>query len=172
MADINAATVYVLKNEDSHLSGKVTTDRGGMTRYGIAAKFHRNLNPCFYTCPGVTALAMAEALYASEYADPLQLAKINSQPIANKLLDIAINCGVPIAAKFAQEGVNALGYALVVDEHVGSASVTAINAVDAGALMAELVSESMAYYTKLNEEGKASPDEYAAWMTRAAKRGV
>jgi hypothetical protein len=33
-------------------------------------------------------------------------------------------------------------------------------------------SDGYVYYTKLNEEGKATPDEYAAWMTRAAKRGV
>jgi hypothetical protein len=38
--------------------------------------------------------------------------------------------------------------------------------------MAELVSLSMAYYTKLNVEGKATPNEFASWMTRAAKRGV
>lgn len=52
------------------------------------------------------------------------------------------------------------------------ATVTAINAVDAGSLMAELVSLSMAYYTKLNAEGKATPNEFASRMTRAAKRGV
>lgn len=50
--------------------------------------------------------------------------------------------------------------------------MAAINKVDADSLMAELVSLSMAYYTKLNEEGKATPNEFAAWMTRAAKRGV
>ncbi len=55
---------------------------------------------------------------------------------------------------------------------VDPASVTAINAVDADSLMAKLVSLSMTYYPKLNAEGKATPDEYAAWMTRAAMRGV
>ena len=115
---------------------------------------------------------MAETLYAIEYARPLRLADINSQPIANKLLDIAINCGVGIAAKFAQEGVNALGHALVVDEKIGPASVTAINAVDAGSLMAELVSLSMTYYTAVAAREHVSPNELESWMTRAAKRGV
>ena len=35
MADINKATLYVLHNEDEKMTGKVTTDRGGKTRYGI-----------------------------------------------------------------------------------------------------------------------------------------
>ena len=38
--------------------------------------------------------------------------------------------------------------------------------------MAELVPLSMTDYTKLNAEGKATLNEFAAWMTRAAKRGV
>jgi lysozyme family protein len=143
-----------------------------MTRFGIAAKFHPDLDPSFYTCPVPVVLTMAEQIYATEYAAPLRLSDINSQAIANKLLDIAINCGVGNAAKVAQEGVCALGHALTIDEHIGPASVTANNAVDAGSLMTELVSLSMAYYTALNAEGKATPDEYAAWMTRAAQRGV
>jgi hypothetical protein len=30
----------------------------------------------------------------------------------------------------------------------------------------------MAYYTALKKEGKATLNEYVAWMTRAAKRGA
>ena len=51
MSDINIATLYVLKNEDSHLSGVVTTDQGGMTRFGIAQRFHPDLNADVLRCP-------------------------------------------------------------------------------------------------------------------------
>jgi hypothetical protein len=38
--------------------------------------------------------------------------------------------------------------------------------------MAELVSRSMVYHTKPIAEGKATPNEFASWMTRAAKLDV
>jgi hypothetical protein len=71
----------------------------------------------------------------------------------------------------ARQGVTALGVPVAIDEKVCDATVAAINKVYADSLVAELVLLSMAYYTKLNEEGKATPNEYAAWMTLAAKRG-
>jgi lysozyme family protein len=46
--------------------------------------------------------------------------------------------------------------AVAIDGHVGFASVAAINKADAHGLIAELVSLSMAYYTKLHDEGKAT----------------
>ena len=58
---------------------------------------------------------MAEQIYGQEDAAPLHLSDIISQPIANKLLDIAVNCGVGVAAKIAQPGCIALGHLLVVD---------------------------------------------------------
>lgn len=172
MADLNAAVTYVLKNEDRKLSGVVTTDRGGKTRFGVAQKFHPNLDETFYTCPKEDGLAWADKIYAQEYAAPLKLQDVKSQPIANKLLDVAINCGVPVAAKFAQTGVCNLGQHVEIDKKVGPATITALNAVDANALMTQLIVLSQNYYREIAIKLHASPNEIASWLTRAGKPGI
>ena len=172
MADINKAIVYVLRNEDRKLSGVVTTDRGGTTRFGVAQKSHPNIDPTFYTCPVVDALAMAQKIYATEYAAPLHLGDIISQPTANKLLDIAINCGVGIAAKMAQTAVTTLGTPVAIDEHLGPASVAALNKVDPDKLMGQLIILSQQYYRDVAVRDHASANEIASWLTRAGKPGI
>jgi hypothetical protein len=55
---------------------------------------------------------------------------------------------------------------------MGPASVAAINKMDRGRMMAELVSLSMQHYTVVAAAERASPDEAESWMRRAATRGV
>jgi lysozyme family protein len=172
MANIAAAVLYVLRDEDSRLRGTVTTDQGGKTRFGIAQKFHPELDPSFYTCPAPEALAQAQLIYAKDYAAPLLLSLITSQPTANKLLDVGINCGVGISARMAQTAVTTLGKPVTVDEHIGPASIAAINAVDSSKLMAQLITLSKIYYRNVAVIERASPDELASWLTRAAKPGI
>ncbi len=83
-----------------------------------------------------------------------------------------MNCGAGVAAKIAPEGVTALGVSMTIDDQMGPTSVAAISKVDAGGLMVELVSLLIAYCTKLNAEGEGNSNEFASWMTRAAKRDV
>ena len=172
MADIKTATLYVLHNEDAKMTGKVTTDRGGMTRFGIAQKFHPALDPSFYTCPALYALAQAEQLYKSEYAQPLYIGSITSQPMANKLLDLAVNCGVHEAQELAQQVATSLGAAITIDGHMGPASVAAINSIPEPSLIAKLIDLAQAYYRQVAIHENASPNELASWLTRAAKPGV
>jgi lysozyme family protein len=172
MADIVAAITYVLKNEDRKLTGVVTSDSGGTTRFGVAQKFHPDLDPTFYTCPKDQALAIADQIYKDEYAAPLQLSLIISQPIANKLLDIGINCGVKVAAGMAQNGVCDLGQHVTIDREIGPASVAAINTVNSVALMNRLIVLSQNYYRSVAIKQHASANTLASWLTRAGKPGI
>jgi lysozyme family protein len=172
MANIAAAVLYVLRNEDRFMSGKVTTDRGGRTRFGIAQKFHPTLAPSFYSCPALDALAQAQQLYSSDYAQPLFIAAITSQPIANKILDVGVNCGVGIAAGMAQTAVKNLGAVVTVDEKMGPQSVTAVNLADQDKLMGQLIVLSQQHYRAVAIRDHASPDEVASWLTRAGRPGI
>lgn len=172
MADTNSAIVYVLRNEDSRMTGKVTTDRGGRTRFGIAEKYHPHLDATFYTCPSLQALSMAQQVYKAEYAAPLRLGDINAQAIANKLLDIGVNCGLGVAARMAQTGVSTLGAHVEIDGKLGPSSIAAINQVDPAKLMGQLIVLSQEYYRMVAAKVSASPNEIASWLTRAGKAGV
>lgn len=172
MANVVASVKYVLRNEDRKLSGVVTHDSGGKTRYGVAQKFHPNLDPTFYTCDKDHALIWAEAVYTDEYARPLHLGDIVSQPMANKLLDIAVNCGVGIAAGMAQTAVCDLGQHVEIDRKIGPASIAAINAVDSNAMMNRIIVLSQNYYRVTAIKQHASPNEIASWLTRAGRPGI
>ena len=67
MAHFEEALNFVLRNEDPHLTGVVTKDSGGRTRFGIAERFHPELGEDFYQGPLESALETARELYRSEY---------------------------------------------------------------------------------------------------------
>ena len=172
VADLNKAIVYVLRNEDRTMSGKVTTDQGGKTRFGIAQKFHPELDPSFYTCTALGALGEAQQIYKTAYCAPLFIAAITFQPIANKILDVGVNCGIGNAAKMAQMAVTALGMPVTIDEKMGPESVTAINLVDQNKLMSQLIVLSQVHYRAVALAEHVSIDELASWLTRAGKPGI
>ena len=70
---------FVLRQEDSTLSGIITNeanDAGGLTRFGLCAKWHPELVAAgFYQVAMDTATALneAEVAYANAYATPLLL---------------------------------------------------------------------------------------------------
>jgi len=84
VSDPNAAIRFVLKQEDSTLSGVITNesgDAGGLTRFGLCAKWHPELVAAgFYdvTMDTATALPLAEtayqtasgAMYSAAYRQP------------------------------------------------------------------------------------------------------
>lgn len=172
MARTDAAVKYVLRNEDRKLTGAVTYDSGGKTRYGIAQKFHPDLDPAFYTCDKERALAWAEGIYQEEYASPLHIGEIVSQTIANKILDIGINCGVGVAAGMAQNAVCDLGNHIAIDRKIGPITVAAINNADSDKLMDRLIILSQNYYRATAIRQSASINVLASWLTRAGRPGI
>src|SRR5213082_3193570 len=94
MANFEEALVFVLRNEDPHLSGIVTEDSGGRTRFGIAERFHPELGEEFYFGWTDAALEAARDIYRLEYWRAIRGDGILDQRIATKMLDMAVNMGV------------------------------------------------------------------------------
>ena len=95
--DFNNALAFTLTWE-----GGLTVDSGGLTKYGIDAKSHPNLDISDIT------LNQAKNLYYNEYWKPFE-----SLPAIASILcfDAAVNCGVGHATEWLQEtvGVNVDG---------------------------------------------------------------
>jgi lysozyme family protein len=85
MADINLTIDFILENEDAGLTGKVTSDAGGVTRWGIASKFHPGVDVANLT------LAQARSIYANEYVGPFSA--IADQTVQNIVCDCLVNPG-------------------------------------------------------------------------------
>jgi len=83
----------VLRREDSRLSGKVTSDSGGVTKYGISSNSHPGLDVANLS------LEDAKTIYRHEYWDAIGGSKLPAGLQATAL-DAAVNQGVDNAKKW------------------------------------------------------------------------
>ena len=165
MADVQAAIDYVLKFEDSTLAGVITaTPDGKHTRYGIDEHFHPELTNClFYGSMGsVAAQKIAESIYEKEYADPLCIAEITNQDVANKLLSLGVNCGVRTAAKMLQDVLHVSG-----DGRIGPLTLHALDVSDPEAVLGLLKAEAVDHYQNLIAANPSLAEYRAGWLARA-----
>ena len=180
LATFQPAFDFTIKHEDATLSGKITVDAGGRTRFGIAQKFHPDLPDSFFDGDKEDVLATAEGIYEHDYWDPMRLGEITNQNIANKLMDMAINMGVHQAVHLAQRAVNGLIASgaqfgpqapspvtqLVEDGIIGDHTIAAINAADPIAFHTMLVEVLKAFYIHIATNNPAQAVYLHGWLKR------
>jgi lysozyme family protein len=182
VADVKAAIDFVLRQEDSTLTGKVTTlkgDTGGATRFGLASSSHPELVASgFFDEIKVSrdaALVIAEAAYNSGYASPLEIAGINDQALAAAVLSFGINSGLLGDGKLFQQACVTAGKPVTVDGHVGPGTLSAANSIDGGELLKAFSAAAIGFYGRLAVEHpqdeaflKGWDNRVAAWKTSTA----
>jgi lysozyme family protein len=147
---------YLMSSEDPGLKGKVTSDSGGTTKYGISQKSYPHLD-----IPNLT-LEDAAAIYRRDYFEPIHGFEIEKQSVASKLLDMAVNMGVETAIRICQECVS-----VTVDGVMGPRTLGAINAAIDITLLKALAFASSKHYREI---AAAKPDEakyLVGWLKRA-----
>lgn len=164
VANVDVAIGYALSWEDSTLSGKITEDDGGRTRFGIAEIYHPELtNSMFYSSMGSTAaLIVAKGIYAKQYAEPLCIEEIANQDIANKLLSLGINIGISRASKMLQAAVG-----VAEDGVIGAQTLLALSRTSTNEVLADLRASAERFYV---QDAAANPenDKYLnGWLARA-----
>lgn len=164
MADVDLAIDYVLSWEDSTLSGKITVDAGGRTRFGIAEKFHPELsNSLFYISMGsAAALAIARGIYANSYCDPLCIVEIADQGVANKLLSLGVNIGVKEASKMLQDAVRVVG-----DGRIGPLTLMALSNAAPAEVIDNLRAAAARYYIEDVQQHPDKQQYLKGWLRRA-----
>lgn len=167
MADENKAITFVLRQEDSKISGVVTdnpADRGGRTRFGIAETYNPDLTKTgFYDTMGFTeAFDLANYIYKSKYAAPLQIAKINSQDVANALLSFAINQGTGTAVMILQRSLG-----LDDDGILGPKTLAVINNNSPSFILNSLYTMESVYYNDIVKKNPSQHVFLAGWINRA-----
>ena len=183
MSEFSAAFDFVMQHEDASRSGRVTEDAGGRTRFGIAQKFHPNLPETFFTGPADAALKTAEQILRRDYWQPMRLAELRDQKLANKLFDMAVNMGVHQAAIYAQRTVNGLiigartlntsgaemqPLQLVKEDGViGSRTLGTLNSADPAKLYPLLCEWSRRHYEHVAAINPAQAINLQGWLKRA-----
>lgn len=85
--------------EDPHLTGKITTDAGGKTRYGLSESAYPSLD--ISTITAQRAKEITEADYWSSKIWNIPKLNATYQPLANKLFQFGFNAGIGTVVQIA-----------------------------------------------------------------------
>ena len=173
MANTKLCIEFVLRQEDSLLTGRVTTipgDSGGATRFGLASRWHPELVAAGFfdevKTPRDAALAIAEGVYAKVYATPMCIAGIADEALAAAVLSLGVNAGDPESAKLLQQAVASLGKPTNIDGHMGPNTVAAVNSINADALLALFCVKVKNFYADLVVTHPQDARDLKGWMNR------
>lgn len=154
MADFSQAIDFVLQNEGGLSNDPL--DAGGLTNFGISQRAYPDMDVKNLTRDG------ASAIYERDY---WHYGDIQSQRVATKLLDAAVNLGPVKAIRLMQLALGAIEAGpIVADGLFGSQTAEAINAADPDKLMDEYKARLAKYYCELNQ-----PEFMLGWLRRAVK---
>lgn len=96
-------------------------------------------------------IQLVEDFYRKEFWDKIQGDLINYQSVANKIFDVAVNCGVKIASKYAQKTAIAITkFTITVDGIIGPKSLELINQCDPIEFLRTFRELVLKYYESLN----------------------
>ena len=125
MADAKKLMPHILRWEGGFVNDPV--DAGGATMKGVTLATFRRFYGATATIAQLKAITDQQWLhiFRAGYWDKCRADQINSQPVANAIVDWAYNSGPATAAKKAQA---ILG--VVVDGAIGPMTIAAINAAD------------------------------------------
>jgi lysozyme family protein len=166
MANPDPAINYMLKFEGGYSNDP--DDKGGPTNFGISRRFLLMLDDDICS-PGTEdeyirnlTLPRAIELYHIYFWRPAY-DEINSQDVANYILDMAVNHGPAKSHKIAQ---NAAGVA--VDGVMGPQTIRAINCKERHALLTEMQLLRANYYRIIAKNNPSQAKFLGDWLRRAA----
>jgi len=103
----------------------------------------------------------AKDIYMQEYWDKLNLDRLTSQDVANKVFDLAVNMGVVTSARFLQAACG-----VPVDGIVGPHTIGVANAMDSGVLLAAIRAHAKNRYAEIAASNPALAPDLPGWLAR------
>jgi lysozyme family protein len=153
------------QNSTSDKKGN-TNSRGEMvgTNYGVSAPVYEKwigYPPSIANMKAITP-TVAKEIFKANYWNKLQASFINSQAVAETLVDHGINAGIVSAAKIIQKVLNDdFNKKLSVDGGIGSKTLAAINSVNATDLFQSYNAARIDFYNNLGK-----PHWINGWIKR------
>lgn len=144
MAEFDIAIKITLRHEGGYVNN--SEDNGGETNFGISKLSYPNLDIKNLT------IEQAKQIYRVNYWNKIKGDLIKDQHLANKIFDIAVNCGVYIASKYIQLAAMEISkFKLIVDGIIGNKTISLINSCDAIELLKKFRELMLLYYESLNK---------------------
>lgn len=179
MSNFDEAILTVLEHEGGFFNHP--SDPGGATNYGISMRFLKQQGleqemdidhdgDLDIDDIRQMDLEKAKELYKRYWWDNYQYNRINSQIIATKIFDLAVNMGGKQAHKLVQRACKSCGITLQEDGILGPRTRSAINTLASSnelALLASLRSEAAGFYRSLVAAKPQFQDFINGWLNRA-----
>lgn len=164
MASVEQAIDNVLRWEDSTLSGVITEDAGGKTRFGVAERYHPELSASlFYGSLGRdAALKIATNIYETQYCEPLAIVDMANQDIANKVLSLGVNLGIDRVSKMLQDVLK-----VPVDGRIGPVTLVYLSQAEPLDVLAGLRAEAERFYVQIASADPSKEQYLNGWLARA-----
>jgi lysozyme family protein len=172
MADFLPAYNFTMDNEDAGREYKIVPDVGGSAISGINS----------HSFPGeyaaIAAIAQHERGLAVEQFYERHfwnqwLAQLDSQDLANRVFDAAVNMGPGTAVKLLQRACNALvgstAYAIAEDGNWGPQTVKQVNLSDESPLVNAFKNRRIGYYQAIVAADPSKAKYLPQWLARASK---
>lgn len=153
------AVARVLENECGYTNDPY--DSGGETKYGISKRSYPNLDIRNLTLDG------AKLIYYRDFWEPQKYKDFDSDELAEKVFDLAVNMGSARANELLQRALRAVGNPVKEDGIIGKITLTAINASNEKALLAALKSEAAGYYRSIVTKNSNQSRFINGWLNRA-----
>jgi lysozyme family protein len=150
----------LLKNEGS---AYVPEDHGrGASRWGVTLKSYRELCPSAQTAD-IHELGREQAIafYQRMFWDRYNLALIEEQAVANKVLDLAVNCGPGTAIRILQRAIGA-----PVDGVLGPKTAAAANQRTPELVLQGIRTAGAQYYQELVDRRPEWKNCLPGWLAR------
>jgi lysozyme family protein len=174
MSEFSIAIPPVLRHEGGFVED--ANDPGGATNFGVSMRWLvsqgmlTTLEHQTGTDDAVTAVKKmtkedAEAFYQKFWWDAYKYGTVNSQIIANKILDMAVNLGAPRAHRMVQAAVG-----VKTDGVLGPGSYGEINHTSPGSLLLTLQNTQAQFYKNLVAQKPQMQEFLQGWLNRAYDR--
>lgn len=182
MSEIKLALPTIFLHEGRYVNNP--KDPGGATNYGVSLRFLLQTGDLDkdgwldgdINHDGKIDIADIKAMTETDAARIYDLywwskygyGKINSQTIATKVFDLAINMGEIGAHKCVQRAVRAVNGSVLVDDGIlGQTSMGAINNVNPLQLLPAFKSEAAGYYRSIRLKSGNEQEFIKGWLNRA-----
>jgi lysozyme family protein len=177
MSDFESAIPTILRHEGGFSNDP--QDAGGATNYGVSLRWLKSqglledLEQQDRTQDEIVVIKsmtqeQAAALYKLYWWNPYNYGAIDSQLVATKIFDTAVNLGAPRAHRIVQA---CLGFPQEMrDGILGSKSMAEINAAGAAPLVVQIQNMQAAFYMQLVATNPARQKFLQGWLNRAYDR--
>jgi Glycosyl hydrolase 108 len=132
--------------EDPHYSGKITTDGGGKTRYGLSESAYPSLDISTITAQRAKEITENDYWGSKIWDVPNLIAPY--QPLANKLFQFGFNSGIGTVVQLSNLIITVISNAKVLPSLSQHLKVSTLNNIDYNIFLHSLVAAQLSRYIK------------------------